>query len=157
MLGEVDCGFLIWYRAQKYRVSVEDQLDESFRNYAAFLDEIRERGRYQVIIAAVPPPTLLDGQVWGDVADARKEIHASLAERTELTKVYNERLRGWTQRTGRSFLDYEADVLDPSTGLVRSNLRNPDPLDHHLDPAKFARVLAVGLHRLGIGAQPPHS
>jgi hypothetical protein len=142
MMGEVDCGFLLWLRAETKGGDVEDELETSFRNYTSFLDGVLGSRTGRLIVTAVPPPTILDGQTWGEVADARKEVRASIVDRTRLTVRYNERLRRWTAERSVAFLDFESDVLDPDTGLVRSSLRNPDPLDHHLSPQGFAPLLA---------------
>jgi hypothetical protein len=37
LLGEVDCGFVIWYRAAKYGLTVQAQMEESLRNYKRFI------------------------------------------------------------------------------------------------------------------------
>lgn len=39
-LGEVDCGFVIWYRALKYNESIENQVSESINAYFEFVDEL---------------------------------------------------------------------------------------------------------------------
>ena len=36
-LGEVDCGFVIWYRQKKYNISVEEQLELSVNNLFQFI------------------------------------------------------------------------------------------------------------------------
>jgi hypothetical protein len=149
MLGEVDCGYLIWYRAARFGVSVHEQMRASVDNYTRFLDELRSQGRRRIVVASVPPPTIRDDQPWGEVATARREVHATLQDRTDLTHVYNENLREWASTSGCQMLDYEGDVVDASTGLVREELRSSDPLDHHVEPDAFSRILAVRLRELG--------
>jgi hypothetical protein len=148
MLGEVDCGFLIWYRARSADVPVEEQLELSVRNYLRFLDGLRAEGR-TLMVAAVPLPTIRDGQVFGEVANARKDVTASLAERTALTVRYNAALRSWCRASGCVFLDYEAEMLDPATGLIREDLRHPDPLNHHANPERFGELMARHLRDAG--------
>ena len=149
MLGEVDCGFVIWWRAQRKRVSPGAELDRSLRHYMNFLERLLRNGRRRIVIAAAPPPTILDGQDWGEVANLRREVTASLRDRTDLTFEYNARLREWSRREGCSFLDYEAEVVDAHTGLVAARFRNPNPLDHHLAAAPFADVMARHLRGAG--------
>jgi len=100
-------------------------------------------------VAATPPPTILDGQDWGQVANLRREVKASLRDRTELTLEYNARLREWTSAHGCAFLDYEHEVLDARTGVVAEAFRNPNPRDHHLAPDPFCTVLVAHLRRVG--------
>ena len=37
MLGEVDCGYLIWYRKENHQESLEFQINRSLNNYFDFL------------------------------------------------------------------------------------------------------------------------
>jgi hypothetical protein len=148
LLGEVDCGFVIWYRAQKYGVSVDDEMAASLDRYTRFLRELLDEGRRNVFVAAVPPPTILDGGPLGPVGNARREVTASLPQRARLTKEYNDRLREWTRANACHFVDYEADVADAS-GLVRSELRSRNPLEHHLERGPYSRVVAEHLSRFG--------
>ena len=124
------------------------ELERSLAHYTRFLEGLLRAGR-EIVVAAAPPPTILDGQDWGDVANLRREVKASLADRTRMTIEYNARLREWTSRHGCFFLDYEADVIDPITGIVAPHMRNPDPLDHHLAAGAFAAVVARHLKPAG--------
>ncbi|HEX5338950.1 MAG TPA: hypothetical protein VFW53_10985, partial [Gallionella sp.] len=82
MLGEVDTGFVIWYRAQKYRESVTAMADCAIASYSRFLLELKTR--HEVVCISTPLPTIQDGNDWGEVANARREVTASQAERTAL-------------------------------------------------------------------------
>jgi hypothetical protein len=149
MLGEVDCGFVIWYRAEQRGIPPARELDRSIRNYTRFLERLLEAGRSRIIVTATPPPTIRDDQDWGEVANLRREVKASLTDRTELTVEYNARLRDWCASRGVAFLDYEREVLDAETGTVAAAFRNPSPRDHHLAPGPFAEVVARRLRALG--------
>jgi hypothetical protein len=149
MLGEVDCGFVIWYRAEQRGIPPARELERSIRNYTRFLDRLLEAGRTRLIVAATPLPTILEGQDWGEVANLRREVKASLKARTDLTLEYNARLREWARSRECAFLDYEREVLDPSTSVVAEAFRNPNPRDHHLAPGPFAALLARRLRELG--------
>jgi hypothetical protein len=148
MLGEVDCGFVVWYLAQTRGSDPEEELDRSIGNYVRFVEQWLAEGR-SVIVAAAPPPTILDAQDWGEVANLRRVVTASLEQRTKLTTIYNARLREWARGNGCSFLDYESHVLDPTTGVVAQAYRNPNPLDHHLVGGPFARLLSEHLRAFG--------
>ena len=91
MLGEVDCGYLIWSQASKYQLSVDSQLDKSLAIYQDFILKVHKTGYKKIILASVPLPTIMDMQVWGGkVGDARQTVTASLRERTDITFRYNE-------------------------------------------------------------------
>ncbi len=148
-LGEVDCGFVIWYRAEKYGETVEEQLDRSLNNYFTFVDRVIEMHAPQIIISSVPLPTIQDGQDWGEVANLRREISASLRERTELTFLYNKRLKEFCQENGHEFLDFTSDTLDPGTGLIADSFLEKNPLDHHLNAIATGKLVARKLREKG--------
>ena len=141
-LGEVDCGFVIWYRAAKYQDGIDKQLEESIAAYFGFIDQIRARGYSKIIVTGATYPTIKDGENWGDVANARKEITATMAERTALTARYNARLREEAASRGLPFADIAEDVLDPATGLMKAELYGRNLLDHHMDIPRAAQIWA---------------
>lgn len=132
-LGEVDCGFVIWLRAQRYGESIEEQLDASLRAYVSFLTELKTRGYKKILATSATPPTIRDGDLVGDVANIRKEVEATYRERSQLTAEYNHRLRLACQREEIVFVDFTPHFVDPATGLLNEAFRNADPADHHLD------------------------
>jgi hypothetical protein len=141
-LGEVDCGFVIWYRAKKYNEAIQDQLRESIAAYLAFVFELQYAGFQNIVITGATLPTIRDGQDWGDVANKRRDVTASLKQRTRLTLDYNEVLRSKSRDFGLHYLDITADIIDPVTGTVRHDYLNPDPRDHHLDYGAAGRLWA---------------
>lgn len=149
MLGEVDCGFVIWYRAEKYNIEVKKQLLESIRNYFAFLKHVENCGYKNIIVCTPPPPTIKDNHEWGGVANLRKEVTASQRERTELTIYYNNLLRGLCQNMNYQVLDTEKNFIDEVTGLVNKKFLNRNRLDHHLDNESAAAIYIQKLRMLG--------
>jgi hypothetical protein len=141
MLGEIDCGFVIWYRAEKYGVSVESQVEHSLGGYRELLGRQIQRG-FRTLVLSVPLPTIQDGQDWGEVANARREVKASLRDRTDLTLEYNRRLATECAEIGAIFIDFTADMLDPESRQIRSEFMNPDPTDHHLNVEVFGELVA---------------
>ena len=71
-LGEVDTGFVIWYRVQKHGISVNDALNTTILNYIDLIKKIPNS--ITVICISSPLPTIQDSQDWGEVANLRKEI-----------------------------------------------------------------------------------
>jgi len=144
-LGEVDCGFVIWYRAAKYHDSIERQVNESITAYFGFVDSLAARGYRRVIVTGATLPTIADGQYSGEVANARREVTASLAERTQLTLHYNKRLHEEALARDIPFVDISDDLIDSVTGVVKAEFRNANPLNHHLDHARAAASWAQKL------------
>ena len=148
-LGEVDCGFVIWYRAQKYGDDVEWQFEQSIAAYFDFVDDLLNSGFCGVVITGATVPTIRDGQDWGAIANKRREVQVSLAERTQLTMRYNARLRTEASYRRATFVDIAEHVIDCATGVVSDSYRHPNPANHHLDPAKSGSLWAEKLNGLG--------
>lgn len=142
LLGEVDTGFVIWYRAEKYNMPVDIMFDIAVRNYQRFLSGLRENRA--VVCVSTPLPTILDGNDWGEIANARREVKASQSQRTELTMAFNQGMRQFCDETGIDYLMLDGDSVG-ANGLVRSELRNRDPKDHHYDQPAYARLIAGSL------------
>jgi hypothetical protein len=143
-LGEVDCGFVIWYRAEKHGVSIESQVQHSLTGYRGLLARQIDLG-FHTMALSVPLPTIGDGQDWGEVANARREVRAGQRDRTELTLDYNARLRSACEEVGAEFLDATTPTLDPATGLVRVEYLNEDPTDHHLHYERHAKLVGAAI------------
>jgi hypothetical protein len=148
-LGEVDCGFVIWYRADKHGESVESQFDRSVAAYMGFVDELLDGGYGTVVVTGASIPTIRDGQDWGEVANARREVTATLRQRTDLTFRYNERLSSEASKRGLPLVDLAGQMADPATGVISDAYRHPNPTDHHADPDKTAPLWAAGLNAAG--------
>ena len=142
-LGEVDCGFVIWWRAEKYGESIESQFQKSIDAYRQFLVEIIEMGFGKLCIAGASLPTIRDGIEMNDVANKRADITVGIKERTELTRKYNQALIELAKNLRISYFDISDVVLDKSSNLIHDFFRNPDSSDHHLDKQKVAGIWAV--------------
>lgn len=142
-LGEVDCGFVIWWRALKYGESIEGQFRQSINAYRSFLIEILEMGFERLCIAGASLPTILDEADMSDVANKRAEIKVSIQLRTELTLQYNHALSKLAKKLDISYFDITDAVLDRSTNLIHRFFRNPNESDHHLDKHKVVGIWAT--------------
>lgn len=153
-MGEIDCGFIIWYRADKYGETVSAQMQRALDTYVGFLRLVRDAGyRDRMLVTSAVLPTVLDGQLEGEVAHARSVVKASLVDRTELTLEYNDRLAQMLAAEGIVYADIARRFLDDATGLIDPIYRNPDPLDHHLNPETsgqiWRRTVDAALAQLG--------
>lgn len=145
VLGEVDCGYVIWRRARRGS-PVEDELERTLAAYAAFLGEVRAAHPRRVLVLSVPLPTLPDDATgWGEVAQKRSDVTASQAERTALTDAFNRRLAELCAAEGHRFVDATSGQRDPATGLVREDLLRRGEADHHLAHAGFRALLEPAL------------
>lgn len=141
-LGEVDCGFVIWWRAKKYGESIEKQFQESIDAYRQFLVEVVEQGFVSLCVTGASLPTIRDGEDMGDVANKRAEINVGIRQRTELTLRYNDALSELAKGLGISYFDITSAVMDRSSNLIHDFFRNQDARDHHLDKQKIVGIWA---------------
>lgn len=138
MLGEVDTGFVIWYRARKYLESVSAMTDKAISSYSRFLQEVSER--FNVVCISTPLPTIQDGNNWGDVANARREIATTQAERTALTLHFNQKMQAFCQQRGICYIMLDNVSLGEGDVVTRE-LLNSNPNDHHYEPNIYSRLL----------------
>ncbi|WP_454141900.1 hypothetical protein [Microbacterium lacticum] len=132
-LGEVDCGHVIWVRAEKYGQSIDAQLRASIDAYFGFVDELIESGFQRMIITGATLPTISDDDMEGEVLLARASVDASQRDRTDLTLAYNHALNDNARERGLPFVDVADDILDPATGIVDPRFKNPMVGDHHMN------------------------
>ena len=139
-LGEVDCGFVIWYRAEKMGITVDDQLEVSLDNYLRFIDRQVASG-FDVWVMSAPLPTIGDTQDRGEVANLRRMVVASQSERTALTIRYNQRLQQSCLQRRVRFIDVSSEQFDPATGIIKPEFIHSNRLDHHLDDSAWGDVI----------------
>lgn len=154
-LGEVDCGFVIWYYAEKYGGSVEDQLARSIKNYSAFLEELSRFGFASITVMSAPLPTIQDGQDWGEIAKKRAEVTAKQIPRTNLTIKFNRKMFEVCLQNGYKYINHVPSMLDKTTQVVKQSFLNEDKNDHHLKDTEYALLIKRSL--LSIFNQEQHT
>jgi hypothetical protein len=147
-LGEADCGFVVWYRAQLYDEPVQEQLSDAIGAYLGFLMELQRSGFHDIVITGATLPTMPGAEAAGEAARLRRDMPGTLEQRTRLTLDYNKVLQAKARDFRLHYLDISADLLDPETKTVRGVYRNPDPSDHHLDHTAVGRLWADKLRGL---------
>lgn len=143
LIGEVDTGFVIWYRANKYNENIQIQLNQSVEHYFQFIDNVISLGYKKIIIMSAPLPTIEDNQNWGEVANARKDIKASKRERTVLTLEYNALIKEKSFERNLVFLNTDDYLLDTKTNVIKEKFKNKDPNNHHLDVVQYSRIVKI--------------
>ena len=138
MLGEVDCGFVIWYRKKKYNDSIKSQLERSLNNYFKFLKQEVEKYflSENILVCCVVPPTIQDNTDKRFLKGARTEVTATQLERARLTETYNHYLRKICLERRYKFVNPYACLIDQQSRLPKKNILNKNPYDHHLDQSK---------------------
>ncbi len=107
-------------------------------------------GFRRLIVLSAPLPTITDyPSKYAAVANVRKEVTASMTERTELTLRFNEELERRCSEVGAVFVDATTDQLDPATRLIDQRFLRRGDSDHHLADGPYADLIGRQLHWLG--------
>lgn len=138
LLGEVDTGFVIWYRAEKWSQPVDEMLQVALDNYEKLLFESASTA--DLIAISAPLPTIRDGQQWGEIANLRKSVTASQHMRTRLTLDFNHAVADRVMRMKQTYISLDRMSIGDD-GLVADWLINADPSDHHYSKPQYAKLL----------------
>jgi hypothetical protein len=151
-LGEVDCGFVLWYKKEKNNENMEELLITTLNKYKEFLSLIisKQKKPQRLFVLSTIPPTIKDNQDWGEVANLRKTIEATQMERTMLTVQFNKKLKKIVHELGGIFIDLDNELIDPKSKLVKNYYLNENPLDHHLSQEKLGKLIMNNLKNKGL-------
>jgi len=149
-LGEVDCGFVIWYRKNKYNISIEDQLKITTDNLFNFinLNLLPYFESSKIIINGSILPTIKDNTDKKYLMGARSEVNSSQMDRTALTIKYNSILQNYSLINGYNYMDITKYILDNETKLVNTIFLNKNIFDHHLDNEKTYNLWLCELYKI---------
>ena len=144
-LGEVDCGFAIWYRAEKHGLSVQKQTQLAIDNYSNLIQKsVAINGKKTIVCSAVLP-TIQENKNFGEVANLRKEVKANILERTQLTLEFNSKLKQYAEENHWGFIDLDKTLLNNKTGFIHPKFLHEDLSNHHLNSKYLSNVLAKEL------------
>ncbi len=149
-LGEVDCGFVIWYRKNKYNIGIEDQLKITTDNLFNFinLEILPHFESSKIIINGSVLPTIKDNTDKKYLKGARSEINVSQIDRTELTIKYNNILKNYSLINGYNYMDITNYILDNETKVVNTIFLNKNIFDHHLDNENTYNLWLCELYKI---------
>ena len=145
-LGEVDCGFAIWYRAEKHGLSIQKQTQLAIDNYSSLIQKSSAINGKKTIICSAVLPTIQEGSNSGEVANLRKEVKANIKERTQLTLDFNRMLRQLAEKNRLAFIDLDQSLLNEKTSIIHSKFLHKDSTNHHLDPSSLAKIISKELN-----------
>jgi len=149
-LGEVDCGFVIWYRRNKYNISIEEQLKITTDNLFNFikLEILPYFKPTNIIINGSVLPTIKDNTDKKYLTGARSEVNASQIDRTNLTLKYNNILKQFSLENGCNYMDITHYILDNETKVVNTKFLNKSLYDHHLDNENTYKLWLDELYKI---------
>jgi len=145
MLGEVDCGFLIWARAKRLGISVDEQIELSLKNLFTFIHNTLENNnndytKKDIMVAGSILPVIEDNTALKHINGGRAEADVSQEIRTKKTLEYNNRLQEICFKNGYNYIDITKYTLG-TDGLIDTYYTRKEnefygDLDHHLDSNK---------------------
>ncbi|CED70300.1 putative uncharacterized protein [Aliivibrio wodanis] len=139
LLGEVDCGFVIWYYAERDNIDVHTAATKAIKNYKQLL--LKAKNIAPVFVISAPLPTIGDNDKHGVVAQKRSSISATQKQRTELTQYFNKEINKFCLENDITFIDLDSFSMGKD-GLVHASLINKKKSDHHYDKHKYMMLLS---------------
>lgn len=135
MLGEVDCGFLIWTRSKYMNIPINEQLNKCIENLINFIKDsvLSKYKNNNIIILGAPLPVIKDQTDKRFLNGDRAKVDIPLKDRTGLTLQYNDLLKKECNKLGIHFIDITDNILNKSIMEVDKQYLNKNPFDHHLD------------------------
>tara|TARA_B110000495_G_C22848130_1_gene494523 strand:- start:212 stop:877 length:666 start_codon:yes stop_codon:yes gene_type:complete len=140
MLGEVDCGFVMWYRAKKYNKTIQEQIMLAVNNLEEFLKKDVEKSfpKNKIVIFGATLPTINDNTDKKFLNGARSEIDASLRERIDCTFEYNNQLQIMAKNNNYLYFDISDETFDQKNHCAFPQFLNKNHYDHHFDEHSVA-------------------
>jgi len=132
-LGEVDCGYIIWYKNKHDGISLEDGIKQSMDGLFTFVKQEVEKiyQPSQIILMASIPPTIEDNTDPRFLEGRRSDVNPTLKQRADLTRDWNRLLEKRCKDEGYRCMNINNYIID-SNDRVKNTYRNNNPWDHHL-------------------------
>jgi len=138
--GEIDCRIHIYYQYKKSngKYSIDELIDRTISNYGEVMAQLRERG-VNFCVYCVSPAT--------NVGNEYKYPFYGTAEiRSQINRMFNEKLRAFCQSNGYKFVDIYHRVSDKD-GLMLKEYAGDDI---HLNKKAVRLVKAEIKGKMGI-------
>jgi hypothetical protein len=129
-LGEVDCAFILWKKAEGQGKTPEEMIQYSINGYEKLIKKLIELKK-TIIISGAILPTLKDNEKADDTAPLRNTISATQKERTNLILQFNLELQKLAKKYNLAYIDITHETLDKDTQVIASQYVRKDPIDYH--------------------------
>lgn len=142
MLGEVDCGFVVWYRAKKYNQTIHEQIKLAVDNLEEFLKNNVEKlfSEDKIVVVGATLPTIKDNTDKKFLKGARSDVDTSLRDRIDCTFEYNKQLSVMAKNNNYLYFDISDETFDQKNYCVFPQFLNKDPYNHHFDGHSVAPI-----------------
>lgn len=145
-MGEVDTGFVLWYKQQESNININELLQLTINKYKNFIQQVDKLG-YSVIVQSTPLPTIKDNCEFGEIANLRKSIKSTQVERTNLTLSFNSQIKKYCKLKGHQHISLDEISLSKK-GVVKKILRHYSKKNHHYNPIIYSLIIALNLKKL---------
>jgi lysophospholipase L1-like esterase len=117
--GEIDCRIHIYYQHKKSdgKYSMEELINRTLSNYGEVMAQLRERG-VNFCVYCVSPATKVGNEY-------KYPFYGSPEIRSQINRMFNEKLRAFCQKNGYAFVDIYGRVADKD-GLMRKEYAGDD-------------------------------
>lgn len=129
-LGEVDCSFILWKKAEAKNKTPEEMIQYSINGYEKLINKLTELKK-AIIISGAILPTLKDNEKAGETAQLRNTINATQKERTNLILQFNLELQKLAKKHNLIYIDITDETLDKDTQVIATQYVRKDKIDHH--------------------------
>jgi hypothetical protein len=146
-LGEVDCAYILWKKAQDYKNSAYDNISISIRGYELLIKELLPYNK-RIILSGAILPTVKDGQKNSSEVALRDTISTTQLERTNLTLKFNEQLKLLAIKYSLDYIDITEETMNKDTNVVDDKFIIKDKVDHHQSQENTALLWSSKLQSL---------
>jgi len=117
--GEIDCRIHIYYQHKKSdgKYSIEELIDRTISNYGEVMAQLKERG-VNFCVYCVSPATKVGNEY-------KYPFYGSPEIRSQINRMFNERLRAFCEKNGYKFIDIYNRVADKD-GLMLKEYASDD-------------------------------
>jgi len=138
--GEIDCRIHIYYQHKKSNgeYSIGELIDGTIANYGQVMVQIRGRG-VNFCVYCVSPATAVGNEY-------KYPFYGTLEIRSQINRMFNERLRAFCEKNGYKFIDIYGRVADKD-GLMLKEYASDDI---HLNKKAVGLVRVELRTKLGI-------
>lgn len=119
--GEVDCNSAIWYYKNKYKTSLNTQLDRSIDNYENFIKTyiLTRFNKDKIILMSPILPNVPDSMYNKQRPSLRTEMFINQQDRTMLTDKFSQKLLQMANKNNYTVITINDKLRDINTGLIK--------------------------------------
>jgi hypothetical protein len=136
-LGEVDFGFVIFYRHEKNKIPIEQSIKKTINYYFNFINKISKNK--DVLCISCPLPFMQNNDFRETDYNLRSKIKANLNTRIKLSVLFNKEMQRKCNEIGVNYLNLDSEILNKD-GYVKKELIKKKK-DHHYNYDVYSGII----------------